>query len=52
METDVETAEEEINDAQDSIGVSEGDLGEKHRAIVEQLKKNNGGWKNKQWHYV
>ena len=39
VETDVRTAEEKMNDTEDSIGDTEGDLNEKHRAIVEHLKK-------------
>ena len=47
VETDVGTVEEEINDAEDSIGDTEGDLSEEPRAIVKQLKKINGGRKNR-----
>ena len=39
VETDVATAAEEMNDEQDSIGDTEGDLGEEHRTIVEQLNE-------------
>ena len=40
VETDVGTVEEEKkNDAEDSIGDTEGDLSEEHQAIVEHLKK-------------
>ncbi|XP_068704348.1 microfibrillar-associated protein 1A-like [Montipora foliosa] len=39
VEIDGETGEEERNDAEDSIGDTEGDMNEKHRMIVEQLKK-------------
>ena len=37
-ERDVGTVEEEINNAGDSIGDTEGDLSEELLAIVEQLK--------------
>ena len=50
VERDVGTVEEEINNAGDSTGDTEGDLSEELLAIVEQLKKNNGGRKNRQWH--
>ena len=46
VETHIGTVEEERNDAEDSIGNTEGSLSEEHRAIVEQLKKN-GGRKNR-----
>ncbi|XP_068713270.1 uncharacterized protein [Montipora foliosa] len=36
---DAGTGEEEINDAEDGISDTEGDMNEKHRAIVKQLKK-------------
>ena len=39
VEKDVGTVEEEINNAGDSIGDTEGDLSEELLAIVEQLKK-------------
>ena len=39
VETDVGTAEEEMNDAEDSTGDTEGDLSEEHWMIVEQLKE-------------
>ena len=35
------------NDAEDSIGDTKGDLSEEHRVIVEKLKKDNGGRKNR-----
>ena len=38
-ETDAGTVEKEINDAEDSIGDTEGDLSEEHRMIFEQLNK-------------
>ena len=38
VEIDVGTAEE-VNDAEDSIGDTEGDLNEEHQVIVEQLMK-------------
>ena len=34
VETDVETFEEEKNDAEDGISDAEGDFNEEHRAIV------------------
>ena len=39
VETDVGRVGGEINDAEDSIGDTKGDLSEEHWAIVEQLKK-------------
>ena len=39
VETDAGKVKEEINDAEGSIGETEGDVSEEHRAIVEQLKK-------------
>ena len=39
VEIDVGTVKEEMNDAEDTIGDTEGDLSEEHRAIVEQLKE-------------
>ena len=39
VETDAGIGEEEMNDAEDSIGGTEGDLSEDHQIIVEQLKK-------------
>ena len=39
VEIDAGTGEEEINDAEDSIGDTDGDMNEKHRLIVEQLKE-------------
>ena len=39
VETYFGTVEEEINDAEDSIGDTEGVLIEEHQAIAEQLKK-------------
>ena len=38
-ETDVGAVEEEINDAEDSISYTEGDLSQEHQAIVKPLKK-------------
>ena len=39
MEIDAGTGEEEIVDAEDSIGDTDGDMNEKHRLSVEQLKE-------------
>ena len=39
MEIDAGTGEEEINDAEDGIGDTEGDMNEKHGMSVEQLKE-------------
>ena len=39
MEIDAGTGEEERNDAEDRIGDTEGNMNEKHRIIVEQLKE-------------
>ena len=39
VETDAGIGEEEMNDPEDSIGGTEGDLSEDHQIIVEQLKK-------------
>ena len=39
VETDTGTIKEEINNAEYSIGSTEGDLSEEHWPIVEHLKK-------------
>ena len=39
LETGVGAVEAEINDAEDAISDTEGNLSEEHQAIVEQLKK-------------
>ena len=39
VKIDAGAGEEEINDAEDSIGDIEGDMNEEHRMIVEQLKE-------------
>ena len=39
VETDAGTVKEEINNAEDSICDTEGDLSEEHWPIVEHLKK-------------
>ena len=50
VEADVGTVKEETNDAE-GISDTGGDLSEEYWAIDEELK-NNGGRKNKRWHYV
>ena len=39
LETGVGRVEAEINDAEDSVGDTEGNLSNEHQMIVEQLKK-------------
>ena len=52
VETDLGTVESNMNDEEVTIGDTEWDLNDVHWTIVKQLKKNNGGRKNRRWNYV